>query len=186
MPSPVVDQLLQCMWPAPKARQLLDVYVLLDAARDEALYPAIQDCGLEFDCLFSGVLPPGLAKVAPYLVRLVRPSRFLTEILERSWTQSWGIFLVATGDRAAVRKHLQSLLLVCDAQGKELYFRYYDPRVLRVYLPTCNSSEIKLMFGPVRSYFAEAAEGRALMQYALRPASKPGDFSLDITTHPVA
>ncbi len=185
MSSPLVDGLLQSVWPPPRARHLLDVYVLLDCARDEAIFPMIQELGREVDCLFSGVLPPGLMKVAPYLVRLMRSSHFLPELIERSWNQSWGIFLVATGDRDIVRKHLQSLMLVRDERGKELYFRYYDPRVLRVYLPTCTSKELQLMYGPVRSYFAEAGNGSTLMQYSLRPTAKAGDFSLDVTAHEV-
>jgi hypothetical protein len=163
----------------------LDVYALLDAARDEAILPAIQSSDLEFDCLFSGVLPPELMKVAPYLVRLRHSSPFPAWLIEHSWARSWGVFLSATGDRPVVRKHLQRLLLVRDGQGKELYFRYYDPRVLRVYLPTCTSQELQLLFGPVRSYFAEGEDGSTLVQYALRSEQQPVSFHVAVSAHPV-
>ena len=38
---------------------------------------------------------------------------------------------------------------------RDRYFRYYDPRVLRVYLPTCNARELQTVFGPVLRYLVE-------------------------------
>lgn len=183
MPLPHVEKLLQCVWPPPRARNLLDVYVLLDAARDEAILPAIQGCGLEVDCLFSGVMPAELARLAPYLVRLRRSSPFPGWLAEHAWRQSWGVFLQATGDRPMVRKHLQSLLLVRTEQGRELYFRYYDPRVLRAYLPTCTAQELQHLFGPVRSFFAESEDGATLLQYSLGAQQVS---PLAVSPHPVA
>ena len=46
--------------------------------------------------------------------------------------------------------------------GERVYFRFYDPRVLRVYLPTCSSSELKGVFGPVGRFVVEGPEGQAL------------------------
>ena len=34
-------------------------------------------------------------------------------------------------------------------------FRYYDPRVLRAYLPTCNSEELRTVFGPIECFRTE-------------------------------
>ena len=45
--------------------------------------------------------------------------------------------------------------------GEMVYFRYYDPRVLQVYLPTCRRDEIKIIYGPVLRYIAEDARGAA-------------------------
>ena len=56
--------------------------------------------------------------------------------------------------------------MVYDPQGKPLYFRYYDPRVLRIYLPTCKESELKTVFGPVNSFYAEGEDPAYLIHYA--------------------
>ena len=48
-----------------------------------------------------------------------------------------------------LRRHFRKFLKVEDPKGKSLIFRYYDPRVLRVYLPTCNAMELQTVFGPV-------------------------------------
>jgi hypothetical protein len=57
--------------------------------------------------------------------------------------------------------------MVYDPQGKPLYFRYYDPRVFRIYLPTCNESELKIVFGPVNSFYVEWEDPNWLIHYVL-------------------
>jgi hypothetical protein len=47
-----------------------------------------------------------------------------------------------------------------------LKFRYYDPRVLRAFLPTCNAGELKTLFGDVDQFFIESKEVGALLDTA--------------------
>jgi hypothetical protein len=49
-------------------------------------------------------------------------------------------------------KHFRKFLIVKTEEGDELYFRFYDPRVLRIFLPSCDKEQLKEFFGPV-SYF---------------------------------
>ena len=44
-------------------------------------------------------------------------------------------------------------------------FRFYDPRVLRVYLPTCTGDEAEEFFGPVPEILAESEDGGSLLSY---------------------
>jgi hypothetical protein len=57
--------------------------------------------------------------------------------------------------------------MVYDPDNKLIYFRYYDPRVLRVYLPTCNAEEIKIVFGPIGSYITEDENSSELLRFSL-------------------
>lgn len=50
-------------------------------------------------------------------------------------------------------------------EGREVYFRYYDPRVLRLFLPTCTPEEINTFFGPVACFLMEAEEPDILLQF---------------------
>jgi len=45
-------------------------------------------------------------------------------------------------------------------EGKFLVFSYYDPRILRRYLPTCTPAEMERFFGPISAIVAEAQERR--------------------------
>jgi hypothetical protein len=46
-------------------------------------------------------------------------------------------------------------------------FRFYDPRVIAQFLPTCKPDELEIFFGKVQSFFAEAANGESLLQFQL-------------------
>jgi hypothetical protein len=141
------------------------VYALLDAARAPEVYQAIQSSGLPVQCLYDGELPNELAEVAPYLVRL-RPGRpFVQTLLEQGWGQSWGCFVTSPIDARELRKHLRRFLRVQTEEGKNLVFRYYDPRVLRVYLPTCTADELATFFGPIARFLVEDQDGAAALSF---------------------
>jgi hypothetical protein len=46
-----------------------------------------------------------------------------------------------------------------------LAFRYYDPRVLNAYLPTCTPQELKAVFGPLQAVIAETGDGQSLRAF---------------------
>jgi hypothetical protein len=119
----------------------------------------------EFECLYAGEIKPDLAEVAPYLVRLEPGAEFTQWVLEQGWGKHWGIFALSAADLREMRRHFRTFLMVYDSAGKPLYFRYYDPRVLRVYLPTCNAQELATIFGPVSSYLLEAEQPNTLLRF---------------------
>ena len=80
------------------------------------------------------------------------------------WGKSWGIF-VRIEDSSNLRYHLRTFLRVRDESGRNLLFRYYDPRVLRSYLPTCRADELKTVFGPIDTYIAESEDGQSLIEF---------------------
>ena len=55
--------------------------------------------------------------------------------------------------------------LVQTEDGKQLYFRFYDPRVLRLYLPTCTPEEVRRSFGPVGCYLLEDEDPKTLLRF---------------------
>jgi len=46
-------------------------------------------------------------------------------------------------------------------------FRFYDPRVLGKFLPTCNGGELRTLFGEVETFYTEAESDDALMRYRI-------------------
>ena len=56
---------------------------------------------------------------------------------------------------AAVCQSFRKINMVQKPSGNAVFFRYYDPRVLRTYLPTCEPDEIKTVFGPVKEIVME-------------------------------
>lgn len=131
------------------------VYAILDGASVPELLPQLAEAKEESACLYRGELEPDLAQKAPYLIKLRRDSPLTDWILNDGWGNHWGIFATTPAGLEALRRHFRRFLRVKDHTGKILYFRYYDPRVLTVYLPTCRRSEISAIYGPIRQYLAE-------------------------------
>jgi hypothetical protein len=141
------------------------LFALLDAARDPQILPLLQESGGNFESLYDGEKAKAFAAFAPYLVALTPESPFL-ELLEKlAWGQSWGVFLTSDKPFAVVRTHLQQFLRVQTPDGKSVDFRFFDPRVLRVFLPVCDRVEIIDFFGPVRAFLMEAEGDEALLRF---------------------
>jgi hypothetical protein len=138
------------------------VYAILDGASVEGLVPRLAEAA-EYVCLYAGELKPDMQAVAPYLIRLERGAPFTAWILEEGWGKHWGVFAAGAADLRALRLHFRRFLLVHDSNGKPLVFRYYDPRVLRTYLPTCNAEELDTVFGPVTHFYAEGEDPGELL-----------------------
>ena len=158
-------QILKALWAEP-AKSRLSVWGILDCARDPGIYLALLESKLEFRCLYSGKLPRELEMVAPHLVELFPTNRLVHQWLDEGWGDAWGV-LLKIDDAANLRLHLRRFLKVHDESGQRMLFRYYDPRVLRVYLPTCNPAELQQVFGPVKNYITEGADGESMCVFNL-------------------
>ena len=164
-----VDALIEQLFrPLPLPAKTHFVYAVLDGARDGRIYSAVRYSAMPWACLFAGKLHPALEMAAPYLVQLRRSSLFTRFILQNGWGNAWGIFASSTADLEDLRRHFRRFLRVVDERGKRLFFRYYDPRVLRVYLPTCTEAELKTVFGPVQRFSVEASERGRVIEHVVR------------------
>jgi hypothetical protein len=161
------EKIINQIWQSAEADPSLHLYAILDAARDTRIYSRLAEGEVEVASLFRGEKAQELAAVAPYLVALYRDDAFTDWLFTYGWGNSWGIIVESSVGLADLRRHFQSFIMVYDEDGKPIYFRYYDPRVFRVYLPTCNESELATVFGPVSSFYVEGEEPDTLMHYAL-------------------
>jgi hypothetical protein len=150
-------------------REGTSLFALLDGARDPQIYQTLIFSDLEYACLFGGELPAAQKAAAPYLVKIVPGSRSGEQLIERGWGQSWGLFLAARSGLWDLRRHLRGLLEVETPDGPKRFFRYYDPRVLRSFLPTCDAAQLREMFGPVDRFDMEAPDSEGLLRYRLVP-----------------
>ncbi len=141
------------------------LYALIDAASLPGLLPLLAKQSLTYVSLLPGQLDPELASAAPYLVQLSPRAPLLDLFLTQGMGGHWGVLVQSRADFRVLRMHFRGLLSVWDPDGKPLLFRYYDPRVLRVYLPTCTPAELDTVFGPAATFYAEAPEVTALIRF---------------------
>jgi Domain of unknown function (DUF4123) len=177
----MTDELLRkiedALWPRGGRR---DIWMILDGARDSRIFSMLLECRLEYLCLYSGSLTPELEMAAPYLVQLDYEHRDTRRFIRQAWGNSWGVFLRCDSHKDRLRRHLRTLLVARDTRGNRLVFRYYDPRVLRVYLPTCTPEEVSEVFGPIQCFWAEDQTSDRILEFAFdRVRLTPKTHSLE-------
>lgn len=131
------------------------MWAILDSARSPRAAYYARFAGFESECLFAGDLDDELRYASPYLVRLEFDDPRTVALISESWGSSWGIFLKSDVGMKTLRQHLRTLLRVRLPNGHLVLFRFYDPRVLRIYLPSCTPSEVNRFSGPVLNWWAE-------------------------------
>lgn len=165
MTDQTLARIEQILWP-DGPRQT--AWMIVDGARTIEIFRFLIECHLEYACLYSGTLAPELEIVAPYLVQLDYQYRDTRRLIRRAWGHSWGVFLKSETSLKKLVRHLREFLIVTDEKGQRLIFRYYDPRVLRVYLPTCNGRELRTLYGPIECFWIEAEGPDNLLEFRMR------------------
>jgi hypothetical protein len=143
-----------------------NLWGILDAARDERIFEVLKECVDDSKNLYEGPKGDSLAEVAPHLVKFRADSHLLELVVREGWGASWGIFFSWADSAKELRRHLRRFLIVEDEQTrKRLYFRFYDPRVLRTFLPTCTVRQLGELFGDIDALLLEGEDG-ALVRHA--------------------
>ena len=146
-------------------KQEASLFAVLDAARDQRIPILLRESVEEYRSLYEGAQGNALAEVAPYLVSLPKDSRLLESLVSEGWNRSWGLYLTCPLPFLEVRRHLRKFLMV-QAEGTDarLYFRFYDPRVLRTVMPTFSTAQRKDLLGPINCFIFEAEDGSVLQE----------------------
>ncbi|NJK89403.1 MAG: DUF4123 domain-containing protein [Myxococcales bacterium] len=152
------------------------VYAVMDATDDDAVRKRTKALGLgRAVALYEGTDDEPNASSGPHAWRL---DEGLWSWLESTYRgKPWGIVALSGAPYDTVIEHLQGLCVVLSPEGKELYFRYYDPRILSVFLPTCTMPELGQLFGPVEAYLVPSAKGDDYERWTMNettPAASAG------------
>jgi hypothetical protein len=146
-------------------------YALLDGASIPELLDHVDSLRPEHVCLYRGELKDGIDEVAPYLVQLEPGHLFTKWLLGNGWGAHYGIFLQSAEPLGVLRLHLRRSLRVYTEDGRAVLFRYYDPRVLRVFVPSMTPEEATPFFGPVHAFLCEADDPAQILHFSLKAAT---------------
>jgi hypothetical protein len=145
------------------------LYAMVDSARSpELVETARKTKGIVVKSLLVGPLGDAISEAAPYILAMTPDSPFM-EKWAGHFGGSAGILLVTPADLDTLFEHLRDIYVAKTEDGEKYYFRYYDPRVLRVYLPTCTREELGHFFGPIRAFYVEGEEPGVLLRYRNGP-----------------
>jgi hypothetical protein len=128
------------------------MYCLLDGAIDFTYVAMARAMSPACENLFSGQAAIDLEDVAPY-VCLDDENGMVSRIVLKRGDLHLGLLLESESMIADVRRHLRHFLWVKrESDQRVVYFRYYDPRVLREFLPVCTTLELDRFFGPISAF----------------------------------
>ena len=132
------------------------LYAVLDGARDQRVLELLRESVEEHQSLYEGTRGEALAHAAPYLVRFCAESNLLKALVQEGWGRRWGIYLASQQAFHEVRRHLRRFLMVKNEQtGSMLYFRFYDPSVLRTIFPTFSAHQKADLLGEIEAFLVE-------------------------------
>ncbi|MFT3771552.1 MAG: DUF4123 domain-containing protein [Minicystis sp.] len=144
------------------------LFAILDAARDPRVKALVDACEDESRSLFDGQRGAALAEAAPYLVRFEAGAELLEVVVSEGWGDAWGVFLTSARPFDEVRRRLRRSLMVTDDEtGRRLYFRFYDPRVLRAFWPAATPRQRTEILGTEIGGFIVEGDGAALLRLGL-------------------
>jgi hypothetical protein len=101
-------------------------------------------------------------------------------LFKNLWNEPWGIFILAPQGLQDLREHLRKFLVVCLPDGKNWFFRYYDPRLLDVYLSACTARELQGFFGPIDAFVLSKSHNKF---FSFRPSPTAPSSSTDQAVH---
>jgi hypothetical protein len=151
------------------------LFMVLDVARGGLAQELLQSSSLRRQPLFEGETTDAPTTHAPMLVELEKADSpntgtemqaFLETVLHSGWGGNWGIFCTSPSPFEEILEHFRSLLLLRTGEQRPLHFRFYDARVLRAFLPLCESPELSALFGPITSYLVESERPDMMLAFS--------------------
>ena len=186
MAKPDLNPILACLQAQIGPEQPL--YTIVDAAQDSAKimqllkYPPRQTA---MASLFEGERVEELANVAPYLIEFTqRDNPLLIQLVQQGWQHHWAIyFSYPNGFEAAGDKLRRNLPI--KAKDEIGLFRFYDPRVFNLFIPSFDAKQCREFFGAVSHYWVADVKPRP---QAITTVPAMLDYQFDgqqLAVHPV-
>ncbi len=151
------------------------LYGIIDSARNEDVFRYLISGNATYQSLLEGTMDVHSFGASGFLVECKKDSLLFNWMTTEAWGDSCCIFFTSKSPFEELFIHLQQFNRVYIEDEDVVLFRYYDPRVLRVYLPTCNHNEIETFFGDIKTFFAEDKDPSEVITF-----SKASDSSGEV------
>lgn len=143
------------------------IFALFDSARMGPWMEQAKELHPDNASLYKGRSEAILAPFAPHLFPFAPQTALSRWFFTHGWGESWGVFCGSTAPAADLLRHFRRFLKVGLEGGQPFYFRFYDPRVLRVFLPTCDAQQLRLFFELVDYFWVEDEDPAFGLYYLL-------------------
>jgi len=138
------------------------IYAVLDRSAAASFLDAVRSEGGAVEVL-SETTGACLTSVNP-------ESRIAAQLAADGWGKRWGIYVTSHQQPTIVRNHLRRFQTLLSQDGAEFQFRFFNPLLLRGFLPTLSGDEAKTLFGPISAILTEGANPDELMLFMPGPS----------------
>jgi hypothetical protein len=136
------------------------LFAVLDGASVPKLPTRLKEDGVQAVNLLSDKPAPDIALTGPWLVTMTQKT--FADWVIANWGQHWGVLVTSAMPFEELVPHFRSLVQARLPDGRTVFFRFYDPRVLRVLLPTCDADQLQQIFGAASQFVMEDEAGGVL------------------------
>lgn len=143
------------------------LYGVLDCAVDPALHDHCARLEPEFAvCLFDRV-DPKVKAASPHLIELTPTDPLSRAWRTGGWGRNWGVLLSSRADLRTVKLRLKRFTQarLPDGSGPVL-FRFWDPRVMRIYMPLLQPDEVEGWFTDIDRWIVATADGKGSLRFS--------------------
>ncbi len=156
------------------------LYMIIDCAHDPRIYPAILQTLNAKCCLFTEEkISESIKAVAPFLVKIKQMDEFMRWCVQEGVHRNWMIFFTSKIHHVSdLRLHLKRFSIAQGPEGKQYFFRFYDPRVLPVFLMSSETDRGEMLRHIVKiSVPKSSAEGAlGFIEFTMgKPATQERD-----------
>lgn len=139
------------------AAQKSSLYAVVDGARDRRIAELARQHVETHQSLYEGAGGENFEDMAPFLIGPMRAnSGLLDRFVLEGWGKRWGIYCTSSNRFAEVRRHFRRFLMVdLESTGEKVYFRFYDPGVMRVFWPSCVTAQKREVSEGLEELFVE-------------------------------
>ncbi len=139
-----------------QAKEPARLYAVVDAARGPmTIPPTLQAMTDQISCLYRGQALEEFGDDTAWVVGIAPDESVLDWLIDNGFGKRWSIFLRSTLQLADVVRHLRKFTVIEDEEGTAHFFRFYDPRTLRQYLPVFTPEQNTAFFTGVDAWFCE-------------------------------
>ncbi|CAN7494680.1 DUF4123 domain-containing protein [Agrobacterium tumefaciens] len=132
------------------------LYAVVDASRAPMIIPpALQAMTDKVACLYRGNALEEFGDDTAWVAEMTSDESVLQWLIDNGFGKRWSIFLRTSHALEDVVRHLRKFTMVKDSEGTIHFFRYYDPRTLRQYLPVLTSEQAAVFFNGIECFYCE-------------------------------
>ncbi|MEZ5198030.1 MAG: DUF4123 domain-containing protein [Bacteroidales bacterium] len=147
------------------------LYGIVDSARNDEVFRYLVTGDVRYKSLFEDTMDVQSYGVSGFLVECKKESPLFQWMTKQAWGDNCSIFFTSKASFDELFTHFQKFNRVYIEGDDVVLFRYYDPRVLNLFLPTCNNEQIRSFFGKVGHFFAEDEDPEIIRVFKYLPES---------------